>query len=37
MGLQEYFATVFNVCLFIVTGNNFPQSNPNLWEEQLLK
>ena len=31
MGLQEYFAaTVFNMCLFIVTDNNFPKSNPNL-------
>ena len=30
MGLQEYIATVFNMCLFIVTGHNFLQSNPNL-------
>ena len=30
MGLQEYFATVLNMCLFIETGNNFSQSNPNL-------
>ena len=37
MGFQEYVATVFNMCLFIVTGNYFPQSNPNLLEEQVLK
>ena len=30
MGLQEYFDTVFNMCLIIVTENHFPQSNSNL-------
>ena len=37
MGFQEYFVTAFNMCLIMETSNHFRQSNPKLWEEQLLK